>query len=206
MWSCKFRAKRSKFDNGHFDPERADLLPEDLAPIGVTFGLALQILLVAPALIAYASSVPLDSPFHPRATIAARWMLGLPAIVFGSAHLIGIHVFAGMVPRWIPFGNVWVVGRGIAFVLSGVAICSGIKDVLAARLLALMLLLFEGLVEVPPIFVHLHNQAAWAAAVYILAAIGACWIFAASLAHRTVRRRANAAGSAAMSYQDQMAV
>ena len=52
-------------------------------------------------------------------------------------------------------------------------------DVLAARLLALMLLLFEGLVEIPPIFIRLHNQGTWAAAVYNLAAMGACWIFAA---------------------------
>ena len=48
----------------------------------------------------------------------------------------------------------------------------------AARLLALMLLLFEGFVEIPPIFVRLHNQATWGAAVYNVAAIGACWVFA----------------------------
>jgi hypothetical protein len=47
---------------------------------------------------------------------------------------------------------------GIAFILAGSAICSGIMDVLAASLLAFMLLLFEGLVEIPPIFIRLHNQ------------------------------------------------
>jgi hypothetical protein len=173
---------------------------------GVTFGLAMQTLLVAPALIVYASNVPMDSPFPARATIAARWMLGLSAIVFGLAHLIGMHVFSSIVPSWIPFGNFWVVATGVAFLSSGIAICFGIKDVLAARLLALMLLLFEGLVEVPPIFGHLHNQATWAAAVYNLAAIGACWIFAGALAHSTVRRQVGAAGSTEMSSQGQMAV
>src|SRR6185437_12965293 len=111
----------------------------------------------------------------------------IPPIIFGLGHLIGIRVFASIVPRWIPFGSFWAVLTGIAFLLAGVAICSRIKDVPAARLLALMLLLFEGLVEVPPIFVRLHDQATWGAAVYNLAAIGACWIFAEFLASRADR-------------------
>jgi hypothetical protein len=88
--------------------------------------------------------------------------------------------------------------------LAGVAICSGIKDVLAARLLALMLVLFEGLVEVPPIFVRLHNQATWGGAVYNLPAIGACLIFAAFVAKRADRERIDPAGNVAMSRPDQV--
>jgi hypothetical protein len=41
-----------------------------------------------------------------------------------------------------------------------------------------MLLLFELLVEIPPVFVRLHNQETWGAAVYNVAAIGGLWIFA----------------------------
>ncbi len=37
---------------------------------------------------------------------------------------------------------------------------------LAARLLALMLLLFEFMVEIPPVFTHPHSQGAWGGAVY----------------------------------------
>ena len=55
---------------------------------------------------------------------------------------------------------------------------SGIQDVLAATLLALMFLVFEVIVEIPPVFVRPHSQAAWGGAVYNLTAIGACWIFA----------------------------
>ncbi|HEV2133484.1 MAG TPA: hypothetical protein VGR47_04420 [Terracidiphilus sp.] len=149
---------------------------------GISFGLAQQFILVAPAAIVYASTASPDTRLQTRAAIAARWMLGLPPVVFGLLHLIGIHVFASIVPRWIPFGSLWAVLTGLAFILAGVAICSGIKDILAVRLLALMLLLFEGLVEVPPIFIRLHNQATWGAAVYNLAAIGACWMFAEFLA------------------------
>jgi uncharacterized membrane protein len=171
--------------------------------LGVSFGLGQQLLLVAPAVIIYASSTTSpDSPLQARATIAARWMLGLPPIVFGLLHLIGIHVFASIVPKWIPFGNFWAALTGIAFLLAGVAICSGIKAVLAARLLALMLLLFEGLVEVPPIFVRLHNQPTWGAAVYNLAAIGAYWIFAEFLARHADRGRIAPARDMATSRPD----
>jgi len=154
---------------------------------GVTFGLAQQLMLVAPATIVYASATPSDSLLQKRAAIAARWLLGLPAVLFGLFHLIGIRVFASIVPHWMGFGYFWTVLTGIAFFLAGCAICSGIMDVLAAKMLALMLLLFEGLVEIPPIFIRLHNQATWGAAVYNLIAIGACWIFAEFLATRADR-------------------
>lgn len=170
--------------------------------LGISFGLAQQLLLVAPAVIVYVSIASTDSLLQARATIAARWLLGLPPILFGLLHLAGIHVFASIVPRWIPFGEFWAVLTGIAFLLAGVAICLGIKDVLAARLLALMLLLFEGLVEVPPIFIRLHNQATWGAAVYNLAAIGACWIFAEFLASRADRERIDPTGNIAISRPD----
>ena len=171
---------------------------------GVSFGLAQQLWLVAPAAIVYASISSTNSPLRARVAIAARWMIGLPPIIFGLGHLIGIRVFASIVPRWIPFGSFWAVLTGIAFLLAGVAICSRIKDVPAARLLALMLLLFEGLVEVPPIFVRLHDQATWGAAVYNLAAIGACWIYAEFLASRPDRGRLDRVEIDAMSRTDRV--
>ena len=166
---------------------------------GVSFGLAQQLMLVAPTAIVYASAALPDSSFQKRAGIAARWMLGLPPVIFGLFHLVGIRVFASIVPHWMAFGYFWAGLTGIAFVLAGTAIFSGILDVLAARLLALMLLLFEGLVEVPPIFIRSHNQATWGAAVYNLAAIGACWVFAEFLVSRTDRRRIDPAENVSMS-------
>ena len=170
--------------------------------IGISFGLAQQLWLVAPAAILYASTASPDSLLQARTAIAARWMLGLPPIVFGLAHFAGIRLFAGIVPHWMPFGYFWAVLTGIAFFLAGSAICSGIMDVLAARLLALMLLLFEGLVEIPPVFIRPHDQRAWGAAVYNLAAIGACWIFAEFLASRADRGRIEPAENVAASHPD----
>jgi uncharacterized membrane protein len=170
-----------RYDSGiHAFGWRIDVL------LGVTFGLAQQLMLVAPAATFYASTAPPDSLLQKRAAIAARWMLGLPPVIFGLFHLVGLRVFARIVPHWMSFGYFWAALTGIAFFLAGCAICSGIMDILAIRLLALMLLLFEGFVEIPPIFIRLHNQPTWGAAVYNLTAIGACLIFAEFLASRAV--------------------
>jgi hypothetical protein len=156
---------------------------------GISFGLAQQIMLLSPAAIILASAASPNFGLQTRAAIAARWMLGLPPVLFGLFHLIAIRVFATIVPHWMSFGCFWAALTGVAFILAGCAICSGIVDVLAARLLALMLLLFEGFVEIPPIFTRLHNQATWGAAAYNLTAIGACCIFAEFLASRAEQRR-----------------
>ena len=169
---------------------------------GVTFGLAQQVMLVAPAAIVYASTASPDSLLQKRAVTAARWMLGLPPVIFGLFHFIGLRVFATIVPHWISFGYFWAALTGVAFLLAGCAICLQIMDVPAARLLALMLLLFEGLVEIPPVFIRLHDQRTWGAAVYNLAAIGACWIFAEFLSSRADRRQIDPADDVAMSRHD----
>jgi hypothetical protein len=170
--------------------------------VGVSFGLAQQLMLVAPAAIVYAFPGSPDSLLQKRAAIAARWMLGLPPVIFGLFHLTSIRIFASIVPHWMSFGYFWAGLTGIAFLLAGSAICSGIMDVPAARLLALMLLMFEGFVEIPPIFIRPHNQATWGAAVYNVAAIGACWICAEFLASRADERRIGPAENITMSRPD----
>jgi uncharacterized membrane protein len=145
---------------------------------GFLFSISQAVFLIVPGVILYVSTANNDRVSEERTAAAARWMLGLPPIFFGLAHLIGIRVFATIVPQWLPFGTAWAALTGIAFILAGIAICLRKRDVLAARLLALMLLVFEFLVEIPPVFVRLHNQETWGAAVYNLVAIGALWIFA----------------------------
>jgi uncharacterized membrane protein len=152
--------------------------------IFVLGGIAAQVLLAAPAAIVYAAIVPPGPVWRERAAIAGRWMLGVAPILFGLGHLINLHAYARFVPHWVPFANFWVVVTGLAFLLAGIAIVSGVRDVLAARLLALMLLVFEAAVEIPPVFNQPHNQGAWGGAVYNLTAIGACWIFAEFVASR----------------------
>ncbi len=160
--------------------------------LSTCFALAQQLLLMAPAVLLSWAASP-NSLVQKRAAIATRWMLGVPPILFGVFHLVGLHGFASIVPHWIPFATFWAAFTGVAFILAGCAICSGKLDVLALKLLALMLLLFEPLVEIPPIFTRLHHQPTWGAAVYNITAIGACLIFAAYLTHRDRERHGPAA-------------
>jgi uncharacterized membrane protein len=151
---------------------------------GSLFSIGEAVFLIPAAAILHFSTAPEIFAAQDRVAAAARWMLGLPPIFFGLAHLMGLRFFAPLVPHWLPFGTAWAALTGIAFILAGVAICAKKLDVLAARLLALMLLIFEILVEIPPIFVRLHNEDTWGAAVWNLAAIGALWIFAEFLVSR----------------------
>jgi len=141
-------------------------------------GLAAQMLLVAPAAIVHAATALADPVWRERAVVAARWMLGLPPIASGLGHLINLHAYERFFPHWLPFGSFWIVLTGVAFLLAGSAIASSIRDVLAARLLAMMLLVFEAIVEIPPVFIRPQSQEAWGGAVYNLTAIGACLLFA----------------------------
>jgi uncharacterized membrane protein YphA (DoxX/SURF4 family) len=121
----------------------------------------------------------------PGAPLIARWTFGVCSIDFGLAHLTGIDAVVPMIPKWMPFGGeFWTVLTGVAFVLAGLAIVSGVLDVLAARLLALMLLIFSAFVLAPMIFVYPYNHIAWGGNAYNLAAVGAAWIFADWLSTR----------------------
>ncbi len=155
--------------------------------IGMLAGVAQQLILVGAAGVVYAPLAARDPARLSRRPLLVRWTFGLSSIVFGLAHLAGIREVAAMVPKWMPLGgDFWAILTGIAFVLAGVAILSGILDVLAARLLALMLLVFSVLVLAPGVFAHPHNHIPWGSNAYNLAAVGAAWIFGESIA---IRRR-----------------
>jgi len=119
----------------------------------------------------------------PTTARVARWAFGLSSVDFGLAHLDAVQTVVPMVPKWLPFGAAfWAVLTGIAFVLAGLGIISGVLDVLAAQLLGLMLLTFSVLALAPLIFASPHDHVAWGANAYNLTAVGAAWILAAWLA------------------------
>lgn len=144
--------------------------------LGILDGVCQQLILVAAAALVYAPQ---------RMGPAARWIFGLCAVEFGLTHLTGIAPVAALVPRWIPFGGIfWAVVTGICFVLAGIAVLSGVLDVLGARLLALMLLVFSALALAPQLVAFPHDQSSWGVNVYNLAAIGATLILSDWLAGR----------------------
>ncbi len=152
--------------------------------IGVLVDVCQEIILFIAAAVIWKSLSGSDS-LSRRAALLARWAFGLCSVDFGLAHLTAVQSVVPMTPKWIPLGPAfWVVLTGIAFVMAGLAIISGVLDVLAARLLGLMLLVFSALALAPLVSAFPHKHWTWGANAYNLTAVGAAWIFAEWLAYR----------------------
>lgn len=113
-----------------------------------------------------------------------RLLFGLSCIDFGFAHFAFLKLTTAFIPTWIPFREFWALLTGVAFVLAGLAIVTGIIDVLSARLTALMLFLFSVLVLTPHIFAKPHDHVTWGSNAYNLTAVAATWIFSICLEQR----------------------
>lgn len=147
--------------------------------IGVFGGVCQELVVVAAAMLIYATTLPAGSAAAPRLGAWARWTFGIGAIAFGLTHLTGVAVAERSVPDWMPLGReFWVFFTGVAFVLAGVAFLTRVTDVLAARLLALMLLVFSAFSLLPLIFEYPHNQIAWGANAYNFEVAASAWILA----------------------------
>jgi uncharacterized membrane protein len=146
--------------------------------IGTFVDVCQEIILFVAAVIVW-KSLPGPDSLSPRAAKLVRWTFGLCSVDFGLAHLTAVWTIVPMIPKWMPFGgSFWAVFTGIAFVLAGIGIVSGVLDVLAARLLGLMLLVFSALALAPLIFSFPRDHASWGANAYNLTAVGAAWIVA----------------------------
>jgi uncharacterized membrane protein YphA (DoxX/SURF4 family) len=143
---------------------------------GLLAGMFTQLVTVAGGLLIYSS----------RTQLFARFILGLGSLLFGFAHLAGVQDVSRMMPVWMPLGGpFWVVLTGVAFLLAGLSILSGVMDRIAAHLLALMLLLFE-ISLITLVVGNPHNHIPWGSNAYSLAAAGAVMIYAGLVSRRQV--------------------
>lgn len=153
--------------------------------IGVLGGVCQQLFLAGGAILVYASQEPAESLAQSRLVRRAVWIMGLSSVAFGLGHLTDIQPAADFVPKWIPLGGTfWAIATGILFVLAGLAILTAIRDVLAAWLLGLMLLVFSALILTPMTFAAPHDHTSWGGNFYNLTGVGAAWILADQLASR----------------------
>ena len=122
---------------------------------------------------------------------AARWIVGVSALVFGCNHLANTAQLAVEVPRWMPLGSsFWTLLTGVCFILAGVAIASGVMDVLAARLLGTMFIVFNAVMLIPEIFASPRDEGTWGGNAFNLAVAAAPLILGDILATAHARRRA----------------
>lgn len=153
--------------------------------LGALDGLGQQVILVCAAVIIFQSTTSRESNRSDKALQVARLAFGVFVVIFGVVHFTSpFRDVAALVPKWLPPGQMfWARVTGAAFILAGGAILSRRMDVLAARLLAVMLAVFSVLALAPQMWLSPGDQSSWGANAYNLAAIGAAWILADYLAH-----------------------
>jgi len=112
-----------------------------------------------------------------------RIVYGVCVASFAISHFTSIAQTAAMVPQWIPLGGIfWAIVTGIAFLLAAIAILTGALDLLASRLLTVMLVAFGFLVWLPIVIAFKEMQGAWAGNAINLALAGAAWVVADAIA------------------------
>lgn len=162
--------------------------------VGVLDGFFQQLILAAAAAMLYAIATA-RAALTRRMDPVVRWLFGIACIDFGLAHVLQLTQDSPFVPTWMPFGQkFWVAFTGVAMLCAGIAFLARRWDVLAARLLAVMFLIFSLFTVGPQVFVYPHAQAAWGSNTFNLAAVASALIFAEWLAARAETRRQSRSG------------
>lgn len=73
----------------------------------------------------------------------------LPFMVFGCFHLIKFNEMAGMVPKYIPGGKIWVIITGVALISAGISLLIGQWVKLSMILLAIFLVVMIVTIHIP---------------------------------------------------------
>ena len=118
-----------------------------------------------------------------QVTRVVRLAFGLCLVAFGTAHLLYTNETAAMVPAWLPPGQrAWALATGAFHLLAGLALLSGVRAHLAARLVAAMFIGFGLFVWAPQLFLNPGDHVAWAGNAINFALIGAAWAGSSSIA------------------------
>jgi len=113
------------------------------------------------------------------------YLFGVCTISFTLEQVSILSATASFVPSWIPPGQMfWAVATTVFFALAAIALLTGIKALLAARLTTAMIAGFQFLVWLPRPFAAPHEQMNWFGNAQNLAIAGSAWIVADYLARR----------------------
>ena len=147
-------------------------------PIGNVFE---ELSLVAAGLVLFAIFSP------PGSSIAARrhffvLLFGICPISFGIVHIKDMPGLLDAIPSWLPPARMfWAYATTLGFFGAAVAILTGIKAPLAARLLTAEILIFELLFWIPNLTAAPKNHFNWSANAISIAITGATWVVSYSI-------------------------
>lgn len=118
----------------------------------------------------------------PPSASLKRWgvlMFGASLPVYGALHFIYGGLTATIVPAWIPGRLAWAYVIGVAFVLSGVAIVTGVMRRQAAFLLGVMFAAWVLILHGPRAVATPHVSVEWTNVLVAVAMAGGAWIVGA---------------------------
>jgi hypothetical protein len=109
----------------------------------------------------------------------ARIGLGICAISFTLGQALLLRETAGLVPKWIPLGQMfWAVLTTVAFALAAIAIIVNRQARLAMRLMTLMLAIFGVVIWIPHVVAHPRAHFNWSECVLTFLVTGTVWVVA----------------------------
>jgi uncharacterized membrane protein YphA (DoxX/SURF4 family) len=107
------------------------------------------------------------------------YSFGLCVVSFALEQLFYLSDTAGLVPKWIPPGQMfWAIATTAAFALAAIALLTGIMARLASRLNTAMIVGFGLLVWVPALVSDPHGFSNWTEGLETLGIAGSAWIVA----------------------------
>jgi len=124
----------------------------------------------------------------PAGATTARVAFGICSLLFALAHFAGLKQTAGMVPAWIPGGQVfWALATGVAHLAIGLGLIANRLAVPATRFGALMYVCFALLAWLPGALTHPTEWLRWAGAAISLCMAAALWLVGDLLSARSAR-------------------
>jgi uncharacterized membrane protein YphA (DoxX/SURF4 family) len=147
-------------------------------PIGNVFE---EFALVAAGLVLCAIFSPAGSFLASRRSFFVL-LFGICPISFGIVHIVDMPGLLNWIPAWLPPSRMfWAYATTLGFFAAAVAILSGIKAPLAARLLTAEIAIFELLVWIPNLYAAPHNHFNWSGNAISMALVGATWVVSDSI-------------------------
>jgi hypothetical protein len=149
-----------------------------------------QLSMLTGAIMIYARS---SSAWPPAATgRVGRILLGLCTVSFTLEQAIYLQATTAFVPKWLPPGPMFrAIATTVLFALAAMALLMNRRALLAARLVALMILIFGLLVWVPALVSNPDSHNSWSETAETFAIVGAMWILAELLDEDSCDRTAS---------------
>ncbi|MGA7858370.1 MAG: hypothetical protein WCA11_10615 [Terracidiphilus sp.] len=144
-----------------------------------------QLSLASGAAILYACCDQIVPARAARFAQIGYYSFAICVISFALEQLFYLNATASLVPKWIPPGQMfWAVATTVAFALAAIALLTGFKAGLAARLTAVMTVGFLLLTWLPLLFANPHSFENWSESAETLAIAASAWIVADYLSQR----------------------